>query len=208
MQKLIVDIPFRDDYNGRPHAYLTKQDIVIKTHPYYCWEKKNYGRMYRYDVFDKDTHQKKDILIYAYDVAAFNLRHTINTIINDLGNSEKEEHTYQHKNGLFSIKKVESKNAMAERPKLVGKMREAKLDDDVYGFVIAHNCVYHVIGKFKDFEYEEFRGFEEIEDLNMKELVVDNYDDFFVGGVYYGKNVVGFVRSDPSGFIEVNYQIP
>lgn len=54
LKTLELTSPYRDDFNGRPCAYLVGPYLLVKTHPFYLWgdcrKKQVYGRAYNYDV--------------------------------------------------------------------------------------------------------------------------------------------------------------
>jgi hypothetical protein len=54
LKTLKLDIPYRDDYNGRASAFLVSSYLLVKTHPFYiCGDATFYGRAYTYDVYNE-----------------------------------------------------------------------------------------------------------------------------------------------------------
>lgn len=67
VHKFKTTINYRDDYNGRPAAYVYPQYILLRTHPFYCWKPNQYGRCYCYNIISRKNDHFVDVDIYTYD---------------------------------------------------------------------------------------------------------------------------------------------
>ncbi|AEQ33159.2 hypothetical protein [Megavirus chiliensis] len=71
MEHVQVKINYREDYNGRPTCFDCNDNIILRTHPFYCWSSNKYGRVYRYDIIDRKSKSlRNDFVMYCYDSAS------------------------------------------------------------------------------------------------------------------------------------------
>ncbi|AZL89774.1 hypothetical protein QKC54_gp0142 [Megavirus baoshan] len=109
MEHIQVKIDYREDYNGRPICIDCDNNVILRTHPFYCWSSNKYGRVYRYDIIDRKSKSlRDDFIMYCYDSASIIIDdHTENFFdqildFDNLGN----EKTFTYNGFSFQITKT------------------------------------------------------------------------------------------------------
>ena len=136
IQTLHFNIPFRDDYNGRPKILSFDDMLILVTHPFYCWKQPRYGRVYDYHVIDNVNKQIDDrFKIRLFDTASHRIEHMIDRIINDVKFTQNNEFLYNLGNGLLRI--IKSTDYSLER--LDNSMGNNACDDILLSLVDSIN---------------------------------------------------------------------
>jgi len=86
LNSIFIPIKFRDDFNGRPRTFIVNKNIVLVTHPAYCWNDSHYGRVYRLTMLNDDF----DCIVYGYDCIIDNLEQILENMLEEKGKFSTE----------------------------------------------------------------------------------------------------------------------
>lgn len=81
---LSIDQVFNNDFNGRPQIFVNN-NLVLRTHPFYCFSGTHYGRVYRFETID-DIH----LDIHIYDEYNDLIIAELDPILESLGQNYRE----------------------------------------------------------------------------------------------------------------------
>jgi hypothetical protein len=196
-------IKFRDDYNGRPFAnILSNQVLMLVTHPFYCWEKKRYGRCYRHDFFCAQSHLKLDYEFYAYDTAQIPLPDEFFVQVMNHFESGNRGQPFLFNVLNHQIKLEPTQNSFIQSLK---NMINAKLEEHVFGIFSHGGTVYELTGDFHSI-FEDFDccqtesvssdGLDDIDSyIDSRKNVTEEY--IFDNSIVQNNLVVGRIFAEP-----------
>lgn len=208
LERIILNIDYRDDYNGRPCAEIKDNYLIVKTHPFYCWERNRYGRCYRYDLYDlKSNIHIQDFKVYVYDRFDSVIDKFVINIYDNLNKHIFDE--YNILSSDFEISK-HSKNSLdidafnfslvqTDIPKKVNmeNFQLAKMNYNQYGFVVFRKNIYIITSNINDdySVYNKENYTSDYKNTTYCNLYVNNFDNILPNSNYTKYNVKQYKRN-------------
>lgn len=204
-KKVLLNIRYRDDYNGRPIAFKTEHGYVARTHPYYCFGSK-YGRVYDFYMINPngDNIIQKDFYIEVYDEIGYGLSggwsdvngKRIDEMMNNL--MTKNDFTMDFEDCRHGIINANFKKCTNGRfNEVLNNMEDGLNEECIEGVVMYQDTCYEIIDPKKSNKKVVDESDEE-DDSNDDFKI--NISKFIAGNGSVSKNYTDF-KIEETGFI-------
>ncbi|CAH6419606.1 Hypothetical protein KVN_LOCUS5 [uncultured virus] len=174
LKRILLNINFRDDYNGKPNAYIINNHLIVKTHPFYTFGFRS-GRCYRYDIIDIVTNKIiKNFSLYCYNGWTSFIDIIVFSIYNDIKNriflrkyliNEKDfiiinhDDRSQNFSNYLCLEFVET-----NKSNIIKEFQTGNFDKNAQGFIIYNENIYLLKSNLdhknsiytKDYYFDEF----------------------------------------------------
>lgn len=165
LNRILLNIDFRSEPKAKPMGRIIDEYLVIKTHPFHCWESNRFGKCYRYNMYNLyENYFVNNYVVYCYE----NVNEIILAFLCDIYNDLKynilkkyyipENHfSVKNKNDndnelFFELQLVENVNAT-----IMKQFENSKLENNSHGLIMYENKVYFIMGNFnyKTYIYDQ-----------------------------------------------------